>query len=448
METIPQLPDRSRSRIWANRAVALIAVAALCVTAVLWFSRNQRKDHRLTLRAGDPGGHRYEIARILRYESLRHGLKVDLLPSQGSQSDYEDLLSGKLDLALVGGEIGHDRDEVRQVATLVSEPLHLFVRNEIAGDVPEGLRGKRISIGGKTTGTRRVATKVMNFIGLRAGTDFVDEAYIPSQMRELTDEQLPDAFFVLSPLPWRPGTRLVRDHGYRLVELPYGEALSLSDREIHDAVIPAFSYSVNPPVPEKTLHTVATPMLVVANSHVPIAAIERLMEVLFESDFSRRANLPPLDPRAVTRMHDFLIHPGTLAYLKKGEPIVNGEVLGTLENLRSFLVSAAVSVFLLWRWYRSRQLINFETYFDAVTELEQDAYRKRHAGQLDSAELDQLFAKLSTIKADVLEKHAAGNLNGEEELMSFLIHVGDVRTSLNRMGRNLFVHAAGDSIST
>jgi TRAP transporter TAXI family solute receptor len=428
--------EGTKRHVWTNRLLAVIAVAAVCVTAVLWFSRTSQQRHYLTLSAGDRGGHRFEIASVLREEAKRHGLQIEVLPSRGSLADLESLAAGNLDLALVGGEVGQDRDEVRQVATLISEPLHLFARPEIRAADTASLRGKRIGTGGALTGTHRVALKVMTFIGLKAGVDFTEVALTPSELTALPLAELPDAFFVLSPLPWTPASKLVREGGYRLLELPFGDALSLSDREVRDVVIPSYSYSVDPPVPAKPLHTVATPMLMVANRHVSTAAIERLLEVLFEADFARRASLPPLDPRAVLRLHDFRLHPGTLAYLKRDEPIVNGEVLGTLENLRSFLVSAAVSLFLLWRWYRSRQLINFETYFDAVSAVEHEALRMANSRNVDDRALADLWQRLATIKAEVLEKHAGGNLNGEEQLMSFLIHVADVRAALGRLTSN------------
>jgi TRAP transporter TAXI family solute receptor len=431
MASLTPLADGSHRRIWINRVVALVAVAAVIVTAVLWFSRETNKRHYLTLAAGDPAGHRYQIAQALCEEAERQGLQIELLASQGSREDLERLVAGKLDVALVGGEVGHDQEEVRQVATLISEPLHLFARGDI--DKPTDLRGKRVGMGGELTGTRHVATRLMRFVGLKPGRDFTDLGLSPSQLERLTADQLPDAFFVISSLPWQAGEKFVREHGYRLIELPFGDALSLTDREMHDFVIPAFSYGAEPAVPPAPLHTVATPMLLIAKKDLSSGAVERLMEVLFEHSFARRASLPPLDASAVLRLHDFHIHPGTLAYLRRGAPIVNEQMLSNLENLRGVLVSAALSVFLLWRWYRSRQLIRFEVYFDSVAAIELEATRKRQAGQLDAAQIDRLLERLAIIKADVLEKHADGSLNGEEQLMSFLIHASDVRAALNRL---------------
>src|SRR5262249_50149595 len=155
-------------------------------------------------------------------------------------------------------------------------------------------------------------------------------------------------------------------------------------------VIPAYSYSIDPPVPDHPLHTPGQRLLLVAHRETPAAAIERLMGVLFESEFRRRAKLPSLDPTAVLTSREFPLHDGTVRYLNRNEPLIKADSIDKIENLRSFLVSAALAAFLFWRWQKRRNLIGFETYIDAVSELELSALAMERSGMFDYAELRRM----------------------------------------------------------
>ena len=424
------------ARVRSNRVVALVAIMCLLITGFLWFTGRRPQRYSLSLTAGDPLTYRHELAQVLADEAARHGVDITLRPTSGSKEALAQVTEGKLDVALVQGDLDVVDPELAQIAVLHSEVLHLFVKPGLVNGGLEALRGKRLNLSTRGSGTRKVATETLLFIGLRAGVDFQDEERSYAELMKLPPNELPDGIFAVSALPWTLGAELIRHHGYRLMELPFGEALSLRDSALHDMQIPPYSYSVVPPVPERPVHTVGMRLLVVGNRRIPEAAVRQLLEVVFESDFSRRANLPPLSAAATDTAREFPLHPGTVQYLHRNEPLVTGEVLESAENLRSFLVSAAVAGFLLWRWQVRRRMIGFETYIDGVTEIEVEALEMERAGRLDSAHLLPLRRRLTELKSEALEKHAEGVLKGEEQMISFLTHVSDVRSYLE----SLFAH--------
>src|SRR4029079_5291924 len=143
-----------------------------------------------------------------------------------------------------------------------------------------------------------VAHETLAFFGMTSGTDYVDLDYSYEQLLSLPPEKMPDGIFAVTALPWKElGDALVKQYGYRLMPLPFGEAMSLRNRTLRDMVIPAFSYSVEPPVPDAPLHTVSARLLLIANRQVPAAAIERLLQIMYESDFATHAELPLLPSR-------------------------------------------------------------------------------------------------------------------------------------------------------
>jgi TRAP transporter TAXI family solute receptor len=386
--------------------------------------------------AGDVLGHRHAILEALKHEAARKGLEVTIDETVGSQQALERVADGLLDAALVQGDAGVKRAELRQAAILTDEPLHLFVRPELAAEGPSGLRGKRLNLGPHGGGTRKVALQVLRFIGLRPDTDYRDEARTYAELAELSSQELPDGIFAVSALPWELGGMLVREHGYRLMELPFGEAMTLTDRNLDDSTIPAFTYSVAPAVPERPLHTVAPHLLLVTHKDVAEQTIVRLMEVLFESDFTRRASLSRLDPQKMESHLEFPLHEGAKSYLHRNEPLMTNEDIESVENLRSFVVSGLLAAFVAWRWWVRRRMIGFEKYLDAVTEIELDALALEQSDVPDTETLLRLRRRLTEIKSEALEKYAEGRLRGEEQMASLLMHVSDVRRCLDA----LFAH--------
>src|SRR5205823_1014847 len=145
----------------------------------------------------------------------------------------------------------------------------------------------------------------------------------------------------LSPLPSPLGEKLVRQFGYQLMELPMGDALTLRKPSFEDAVIPADTYSATPAVPQKPLHTIAIRGVLIAHSGVPKLAIERLLEVFYDSDFTRRANLKKMDPALLQRAGDYPFHRGARAYMHRADPWLVQKLLTKLQGF----IGSVLSVF-------------------------------------------------------------------------------------------------------
>ena len=317
--------------------------------------------------------------------------------------------AGELDVAMTLGDFDIPDEHLRQVAVLNSEAMHLFVRPELVAGGLIGLRGHTLSLSIEGSNTNKMSHRMLEFVGMLPGRDYTEVDFAHNELIDLPAEKIPDGVFLISSLPsGEIGDRLVHQLGYRLMELPFGDALALRNPSLHDTVIPAFSYGIDPPVPERPLHTLGQHLLVVANRNAPSAAIERLMSVIFESEFGRRARLPSLNPNGADEGNEFPMHPGALKYLHRNEPLIRADSIDKVENLRSFLVSAAVAVFLFWRWQRRRKMIGFETYIDAVSELELTALDMERTETIDYAELRGTAPALSELKNEALERRIRG----------------------------------------
>lgn len=429
--TIQSLPqDGFHRRLKSVRWFAGGAVITLLITGYLLYHGLTERPIVLRMSAGDSLGRRHQLAEHL-CAAARGKLQLQLQETKGSEEALELLQAGQLDVALVQGGLPAGND-VRQVASLIDEPLHLLVREALVTEGVEGLRGKRINLGPQGRGTRLTAAEVLAAVDLHPG-DYIDEEFSYSELEDMTAEDRPDAIFVVSTIPSSAVSDLVHKFNYRLLPLPVGDSLQIRDRSLKDSVVPAYTYSYSPPVPPTALHTPATRLLLVARSTIADEHVAKLMEAVFESDFALRSEMPPLIPQDVQAYREYPIHAGATMYLHRNDPMIDGEFVEGLENLRSFLVSALIGLFLAWRWYVGRQTIGFERYLDDVTQIERQVLLKRERS-LTSRELHDAHDQLTQIKSAALEQFCAGKLTGDTHLQSFLLHVADVRRCLVELG--------------
>ena len=203
---------------------------------------------------------------------------------------------------------------------------------------------------------RCVAGEILKYAGLAAGKDFVEDPRPYDALMKCSLGTMPDAVFCLSPLPSPMGDKLARQFGYQLVELPMGEAMGLRKPCFEDAVIPADAYAATPAVPQRPLHTIGVRGMLIANAEVPSLAVERLLEVLCESDFYPRLNLKKMDPALIQRAGDYPFHPGAVAYMHRGDPWPFQKLLTKLQGFIGSVLSVLSAILLSWQWIRRKKV--------------------------------------------------------------------------------------------
>jgi hypothetical protein len=247
----------------------------------------------------------------------------------------------------------------------------------------------------------------------------------------------------------------VSKHGYRLVSLPFAEAFALgslvqgmeekqnqagSERVIKGRIqavtIPAFAYGVEPPVPEQSLPTLGTRLLLVAHKDVPPRAVYQLVEATYTAEFGRIVR-PPLDARLMDLPPEFPWHDGAQLYQQRNAPLLSGEVMDSAHKGFAIFAAAASGLFVLWQWSklygqraRNRGLNQYLAQVTRIEERVMEAERERPA---DAAELLGLRERLGRLKTQALDDFARNELAGKEFLAGFLVQVNDVRDHLTRL---------------
>jgi TRAP-type uncharacterized transport system substrate-binding protein len=302
----------------------IVGISALAIALFVFLYTPHQREHTLTMTAGQHKTTRHQVAVALQNAGTPLGIRIELRDTAGSEESLDRVNAGKLDAALVqGGLHVDDRPNVRQVATLNIEPLHLLVKKELLETASKNLaalEGKTVNIGTVGSGTYSLAKEALAFAGLHPQKPGTKGGYVATTLSnaELLSEQdrskLPDAVVLVSCLPSEMTKHLVSERDYRLVPLPFGEAFSLDGlradaghapstngdrvvrRRVQAVVIPAFTYHVEPPVPAAALPTLGTRLLLVAHKDVDAGAVQRLVDAVYSTEFAT-VSRPPLDAK-------------------------------------------------------------------------------------------------------------------------------------------------------
>ncbi len=437
--------------LWGLACCVLVVIAFLAV-------RSGTRGARYAISGGSAAGIRHHFAEVLAEESAEQGLRLRVVATSGSLDALHRLSAGLLDFALIQGGLTHRRDQkIRQLTALQVEPLHLLVRSGLEREVGASLlalRGLRVNVGTRGSGTRRLAEAVLRF------ADVYDEGVRPIlsdlSYRELlaadTAQALPDAVFSVSSLPSPVARQLVTRWGYRLVPLDFadsfaiagGEALgrepterrAVDPRHVGPVWIPTALYDRSPPVPAQGVPTLGARLLLLSRAGVPEDVAYRLLHTVFETRFARVAH-EPLDPSLLLEAPELPYHAGAQRFRRRDLPILTGETLSILDATLNIAAPTLGGALFLWTWLRQsrrrRRETSFKAYVRRVNEIEREALTIERADHTPIERLIDLQRDLTEMKTEAMERFARGEVQDKEVLTGFVSLVKDARDYVTRL---------------
>lgn len=454
----------SKSGRWTTVA-PVVGALIVFIGLLLWFTSGVPRSHSLTLTGGSAEGLRHEIANSLSRFATPQGVLLDVTPTPGSRDALRRVNQGQLDLALTQGGLPNDSyANIRQVAVLHIEPVHLLVKP--TDDEPDDLdhytlaaladrwRDKAdltINVSTKGSGTNALANGILNFFGLQAGLDYQQTTLSYSELMdpERQASDLPDAVFTVSSIPSPVARYLITQHAFRPVELPVADAFRIDwspkvqdpdlvrvDRQrIVEATIPAFTYQVSPAVPAVPIETIGTRLHLVAHVSTPDAAIERVLDSIYDSPLAS-ASEPPLTLSLLQSSAEYELHSGAASYLQKKTPIITEHVVELTEQVLAILGSVFAGVLFMWQgmlfFRRRRRDRQFLHCIERVGQIEQRALEFESDPEMGVDDLLELQSELNQIKVDMITQFQRGHIDGADTLSSFLMHVNDANENLVR----------------
>jgi len=258
-----------------------IALAAVAAMAVLWLALLPMPSSQLTLSSGDPNGVYHAHAR--RYADLfaRHGVSLQVVPSDGSVENVRRLrgvAQPQAQLALVQGGAAAgissgDGDKLVTIARVDVEPVWIFSR--LAGfDSLQQLQGLRVSLGPRGSGTRELATLLLEQVRLTP-KDVVDSDLGGMALVQAMRQGTVDAAIMVSA----PGSQIVRamlqTPGVQLVQLSRSAALIERMPHLQVRLLPAGALDPTARLPARDTTILVTTASLVARADLH-PALQRL----------------------------------------------------------------------------------------------------------------------------------------------------------------------------
>jgi hypothetical protein len=449
-------------RLFWKWLAPLAGLGALGLALFFFLHPTRERTYRLRMTAGNELGMRHRLAQMLQAELAPKGIELEIQPTPGSEEALDEVNDRRLDVALVlGGLKGNGRPGVRQVLGLHVEALHLLVKKELFEEVSHhlgALEGKTVNLSEAGSGTHSLAIEVLAFAGLHPRQSGQPGGYVPVELSRQQlfaangTPQLPDAILLVSLLPSPTARYLVGKHGYRLVPLPFGAAFALESLSppgaghgersrpslvakghTYPTSIPAFTCSVEPPVPAEPVHTLGTRLLVVAHRDVDPHAIRQLVGATLRSKVASIGH-PPIDARVLDMPPEFPWHEGTRLYQERNKPVVSGALVDFAHKGLAIFAAAASGLFVLWQWSKQRGHLllaeGFHSYIQQVNQIEKLARQIERGDPAGPSRLADLRQELDRLKTEALDRFAEGELGGKELLVGFLTQVADVRACL------------------
>lgn len=214
--------------------------------------------------------------------------------------------------------------------------------------------------------------------------------------------------------------------------MPFAKAFSYKNFAVEEVIVPKYTYSVFPAVPEHDIKTIGTQLLLVANENVPEQAIKRILHVIFETRFAREVNFNHLNEENLFGTLEFPLHNGASLFKNRNQPAITSDVIEGLENFRSFVFSFFIAAFLAWRWYLSQRSLSLDVYIKKISRIESKA-EELMKQEYDRFAFQDLLEQIQVVKNDGLKKVLDFNIKNENMLNAFVFHVHDAKTTIIQM---------------
>jgi TRAP-type uncharacterized transport system substrate-binding protein len=449
-----------RAYIFALAAVAFMGWGLYSASKAL----RPPEDMHVRMGAGSAVARRVHIVESFATEARKRDLFIEAVSTKGFEDSIRQLAAGKLDIAGVssGLEIAEGKN-VRVLAGLDIAPLHILIRRELANQglsLVESIKGRRVNLGQPGTNDYMLANEIVRFLRLspidssNAG-DFFELTLTKEQLSQLATDiqsqtgsgrqalvrELPDVVMTVASLPGMLVQNLIDTGEYSLAPFPHVESFLLSNLQskapeggvdhilVEATEIHAGMYVGNTPVPMFGCPTVGLRTLLVARADLPSPIVKRVMECGFETDFMRRVK--PLSPRAISTPYE--IHPAAEAYLDRDKPLITGTFFEMLSKFLSIFGAFSAGALSIYGYLRKRRIRRPGEYLDEIRKIDALATGKECDGDaplVPGALAQQLDARLTQLKEQIISDYCNNRVQGEMVLLSILSILADSRTQL------------------
>jgi uncharacterized protein len=382
--------------------VLAISVIAAIAFSVQWQQQRSRVDN-LVIATGSADGEYYAFAQALSTVVARHQpkIRITVIPTKGAQENQELLEQKKVAMAIVQSDTPPQPSE-RAVAYLFPEVFHLIVGENSGITKMSDLRGKRVALMPKGSGSYNLFWSISPHFKLTEGS-FTPVLLPPNQAYDALSQGKVDALFRVIAIG-NPGmSQLLTQSRARLLPIDQVDSLRLSLPILEATEIPKGTYDGATPIPAEDLTVASVRAVLVSHEQVNADVVRAITQTLFEF----RNEMVAIYPRsAFMRLPDagqnlgMPLHPGAKAYYDQERPnflVENSDALGLALSVGALVFSG------LWQlrsWLLDKQKDRADMYNLEILELVEQVHLVDDLEQLQSVR-DKLFEILRKVVVDL-----------------------------------------------
>jgi TRAP-type uncharacterized transport system substrate-binding protein len=406
------------------------------VWAALHFVRSA-PPHTLTISSGPKGSNFESIAQRYSRILARNGIKLNVLPSQGSLENLERMANPKsrVDIALVQSGVTANTDaddDLDSLGGMFYQPLLIFYRSPKPLQRLSELTSQRITIGPDGSGTRFLALALLKANGIEPGGITTLSGLEGEAARTALLRKQVDAIFLTGDSASASTLReLVHTDGIRLFEFPQADAYVRRFPYLSKLTLPAGAFDLGANLPPDNMSLLAPTVELVAHSNLHPALIDLLIEAATQVH-GRASLLQTAGQFPNPSIHTFPMSSEAARYYKEGDrSFIYRYLPFWLASLVSRLLIVIVPLFvvivpslrylpLLYRW-RIDSRIHHR--YGELMELE-----RQTLGPLSDERRAQLLDRLAAIETSVISRKMPGS--HAEQVYILREHIDFVRKKL------------------
>jgi TRAP-type uncharacterized transport system substrate-binding protein len=311
-----------------SRAVSLGVVLVLSLgvlAAVFWFFYSAPPS-TITMTTGPEDSVSHVNAGRYAKILARNGVKLKILPSQGSLENLKRLIDPQfmVDVGFVQGGLssGMNIEKLASLGSVYYQPLLIFYRSAAPLDLLSQLNGKRLSIGPEGSGTRSLALVLLKANGIEpGGATRLKDLDAEDAEKELLKGTI-DAAFMMGDASSREVMRiLLRSPGIRLFDFTQADGYTRRISYLNKLELPKGSLDLGKDIPQHDVHLIGPTVELIARADLHPALSDLLLEAAKEVHgkaglFKRQSEFPaPLE-------HEFRVSADAVRYYKSGKSFI------------------------------------------------------------------------------------------------------------------------------
>ncbi len=402
-----------RVRRWVTLGMTLLLVASL----VAWFLQRQTIPRRIQIATGTRQGLYHKVGSTIQ-ESLAKRVRssVDVKETDGSHENFQMLMSGEAELAILqGGSVPIEKASV--ITPLFREYVFVIARKGTDIQSVWELGGRRVCLGPSGSGNRDTSIKVLRHFGIDE-THLIGKSDLP--FTALASDESIEAAIVTAGIEHPALQDLLSTNQFDIVPIHSAMAMELVHPFIRNVEIPRGLFAEHPAVPSEPIPTIATTAYLVCQNDAPSDLVQAALATIHEE--SLRLRVPTLIARQeATQWTATRMHPTAQRYFNPADNI--GAIASVMESLaatKELLFAFGAGIYLLSMRYRrlkekeqqvviNRQKEHLDRLLTKTLDIEKT--------QLDSCEPEQLLehlARVKQIKLQALLEFTEEELRGDQ----------------------------------